>query len=61
MYEEFMSYIVKDIMEDSVLVQQNAIFTLKKAWRSGDDNNKNASVPALRFSSEIALLVEIIF
>ena len=47
-----------------MLTQQNTNFKLKKVWkRDDDDRNHNApfKMLSMRFSSEISLLIEIIF
>lgn len=64
MYISQLKELVDNIMENQVLTQQNTNFKLKKVWtRDEDDRNNNSSVTILsmRFSSEISILIEIIF
>mmetsp|Transcript_7761 Transcript_7761/g.10953 ORF Transcript_7761/g.10953 Transcript_7761/m.10953 type:complete len:166 (-) Transcript_7761:2018-2515(-) len=60
MYQDFLTSLVTDTLDNSVLTTTNASFMLKKAWQDQAEGSKNVKVNSLRFSSEIGLLVEII-
>lgn len=59
MYDQFLRELINEILANQVLTQQNANFQLKQEWQEAERDGEK--VPSLRFSSEINLLIEIIF
>ena len=60
MYSEFLDALLQEILDNSVLTASNAIFKIKSVWINPSEDQKNIKVESLRFSNEIALMVEII-
>ena len=61
MYRQFLDELIPELLENRILIQQNANFQLKHHWLNDDEANGGEKfVPSLRFSSEISLLIEII-